>query len=172
MRVPIIKKVNGIDITKYVYHPRILELRLIMYHKTLSQEYDFNMATEFFRQLSTLFRCNWNFLNGIISNSPRIRALSRTDKRRYQEEVIFMGALFDESRQYVAKTHLKMAKETIYRRENRYRLDDFITQEWLDKLDVNVTICGLEHYKVEALRFIEGLERFFEVMNYVSPSKT
>lgn len=167
---PKIKEIKGLTIDKYQKHPRILELRLIMLFKTIHQAYDYNSAFEFFQSLAKLFRCNWQLLSGVLNNVFKIRDLEKKDKNRFRQEVVFMGLLYNESRYAIVKNYLNLSLPSIYKKELQF--ENFITQRWLDDLDKNIVLCGIDGYKLEVLRFLEGLENFLEGLGRVSIPKT
>lgn len=162
--------VNGIDISKYKEHPRILELRLILVFAIVSLEYGHNKALTIFNKLSDIFRTDFAKLSTVINSMPSIKAMQKKDKWRYRQEVIIMGHLFNENRTDVATKYLQRHYTTLYRNKRKHRMEDFLDQEWLDQLDNNVIICGVEAYRLEVLRFIEEFEFFLEVMGNVSLS--
>ena len=164
-------KINGIEIAKYKTHPRILELRIISLHYKLSRAYDLNTATEFFKSLCAVFRCNWQIISGILANHFNIRRVSKMNRVRYRQEMIFMGLVYGETRYYVAKELLNITQKTMYAKTNKTKPEDFITQKWLDELDKNIIVCGVSVYKLEAERFIESYGYFLEAVGNVSPSK-
>lgn len=164
--------INGIDISKYREHPRVLELRIIMIFNALATHYDNNIAMTLMRNLSDVFYSNWTLISGILNNWAVIRRMEKTNKTRYRQEVIFMGLVFGESRYYIADTYLGLSKSAVYRKSLGLVPDDFITQEWLDELDNSITICGASHYKLEAIRYVEGFNMFREALGNVYTSRT
>ena len=164
-------KINGIELAKYRTHPRVLELRLISIHHKISRAYDLNTATEFFRSLCGVFKCNWQIISGILANHFNIRRLSKLDKMRFRQEMIFMGLVYGETRYYIAKELLNITQKTMYAKSNKTKPEDYINQKWLDGLDKNVTVCGVDTYRLEAERFVESYNYFLEAVGNVSLSK-
>jgi len=164
--------INGIEIAPYQRHPRILELRLIMIYKSLTENYDANTASNLFKDLCDVFRLNWTLISGILNRNFEIRRLSKKNKKRYQQEVVFMGVLFNETRYYIAQQYLGIAVSSIYRNSMNLKPERFLSQEWLDELDEHVVICGNPNYRLEAEKFIEGLIHFLEALGRVSLPKT
>jgi hypothetical protein len=167
-----IKEVNGIDITKYRSHPRVLELRLAMLFKMLSEEYDPETANRHLHNLCEIFRCNWNVINQIVNNVYTIRKISRDNRVRWRQELVFMGMTTNESRYRIAYRYLNLTVTSTYRKEYRLSPTVFIDQEWLDKLDENVVICGLNAYRYEAERFLFEFDNYLEVLGRVLIPKT
>lgn len=159
--------INGIDVSSYKEHPRMLELRLILLFSIVATEYGHNKAVTIFQKLSEIFRTDFAKLQTVINSMPSIQQMRRTDKWRYRQEVIFLGHLYNETRGTVATKYLQVHYTTIYRMPEVHRLDNFVTQRWLDQLDDSVVICGVEAYRLEVLRFLEDFEFFLEVMGNV-----
>lgn len=169
MEKPIVKEINDIEIEKYQRHPRILELRIVLVFTNLANAYNYNTAMDFFQALCKIFQCNWQLLSGILNNVYNIRSLEKKDKLRFRQEAIFMGILFNETRYSIVKNYLDLSLPSIYKKELNY--ENYVTQDWLDKLDANIAICGVPAYKLEATRFVEGMEGFLEVVGRVSLPK-
>ena len=73
--------INGIDISKYREHPRVLELRIIMIFNALATHYDNNIAMTLMRNLSDVFYSNWTLISGILNNWAVIRRMERQIKQ-------------------------------------------------------------------------------------------
>lgn len=162
--------INGIDVSKYKEHPRILELRLILLFSVVATEYGHNKAVEIFKSLSEIFRVDFTKLHTVINAMPSIKRMRTTDKYRYRQEVIFMGRLFNETRSDVATKYLQRHFTTVYRKPEIHKIERFLDEEWLADLEDNVVICGVESYRLEVLRFLEAFEFFLEVMGNLSLS--
>lgn len=159
------------DIQKYKVHPRILELRVILIFRNLINEYGLNKATELFKMLCTLMTVDWQKMNGLVNNVFKIRRLEKTNKERFRQEVVFMGNLYGESKYFIAENYLNVNVDTLYRKSNNLKLEDFLDDDWLNELDSNVTICGIPQYALEAQRFIEAFTIFARTIGNVSTSK-
>jgi len=164
--------VNGIDLESYKLHPRVLELRVVMIHNILATEYDINVATNLYRAMCDAFRIDWQKVNGIISQQHAVRRLSKLNKPRFRQELVFMGMLYDETRYYIAQRYLKLSKSSLYRKDMQLKPADFVSEEWLAELDENVVICGIPIYRFEAERFLTNLDIFLEGLGRVSVPKT
>lgn len=159
------------NLSKYKVHPRILELRVILYYTMLARQYGANKATEFYKSISHIMAVDWQKINGIINQIPKIRHLERIDKRRFRQELVFMGVLYEESRYFIAKFILNVSSSSMYRKDAQLNPDDFLNEKWLDELDDSVAICGIPQYALEARRFIEGFTTFMETLGNVSAPK-
>lgn len=160
-------RMNGIELEPYRYHPRIMELRIAMMHKVIVDEYDNETAIKYFQALCNMFRCNWSIINQIVNNVYNIRRMSKEDKKRYRQEIIFMGMCNNETRYRIAQRYLNMAYETTYRKEYNLTPLNFVNQDWVDKLDLNVVICELPAYRFEAERFLKEYDNFLEIQGRV-----
>jgi len=168
----IVEEINGVDLVKYRTHPRVLELRLAMLHKLLSEEYSTEIAVKYLHSMCDLFRCNWNVINQIINNVYNIRQMSKESKKRWRQELVFMGMTLNETRYGIAKRYLNLNVSNSYRKEYNLTPSNFITQEWMDGLDASVVVCGLSAYRFEAERFMQEYDNLLEVMGRVLIPKT
>jgi hypothetical protein len=159
------------DVSEYKRHPRILELRVILFYTMLSRQYGTHKATEFYRSMCKIMNVDWQKINGMINQIPKIRYLERYDKRRFRQELVFMGTLFKESRYFIAKHILNVSPATMYKKTAGLKYDDFMSEEWLDKLDDSVAICGIPQYALEAQRWVESFNNFMETLGNVSSPK-
>lgn len=159
------------NIKEYKNHPRILELKVILYYTMLARQYGANKATEFFKSMCFIMAVDWQKINGMINQIPKIRHLERVDKRRFRQELVLMGWLYDESRYFIAKFILNVSPATMYRKQAQLNPDDFLTEEWLQKLDDSVAICGIPQYALEARRFLDAFIIFMETLGNVSSPK-
>lgn len=171
MRTMNITSMNGIDLTVLQKHPRVLELRLALFHSLMVAEYGDMMAMQFINTWCDMFSVNKTLINGIINQGPRIRKLRIMNRLRYRQEIIFMGMLFNEGRTEVAQKYLGLSKAYIYRKDFPYDPRVFLNLEWLNTLDDNIVLCSIPAYKVEAERFFDALDRFIEVAGSVSVAK-
>lgn len=156
---------------EYQNHPRILELKVILYYTMLARQYGPNKATEFYKNLCYIMAVDWQKINAMINQIPKIRHLERIDKRRFRQELVFMGLIFNESRYFIARYILNVSPATMYRKDAKLNPDDFLSEEWLSKLDDSVAICGIPQYALEARRFLDGFSTFMETLGNVSTSK-
>lgn len=162
--------INGLDLTKLKFHPRVVELRIIGLFNIMTAEYGINEATEYVKALCFLMRVEWSKMSAILNSQYQIRALEKRDIQRYRQEVIFSGLAWGESRFYTANTHLHISHTTLYTLSNKLKPELFIDVAWIKELDNNVTICGHEAFKLEALRFMESFAKFLGLMGNVSIS--
>lgn len=154
-------KINGIDVTDYKKHPRILELRFIHTYDTWNKEFG-NMTDDLMTGLAEAFRCDITKLRAVASQAPTIRTMVKKYESRWLQEIIFLGHLWGETRYALVKKWIKRSLRTIYGRPE-YQVEGFVSQEWLDKLDQEVVACGLKPYAVEVERFLDMLENFKRV---------
>lgn len=157
--------------TDYKYHPRILELRVILYYTMLVRQYGVTKAIEFYRALCNITAVDWQKINGLINQIPKIRHLERINRRRFRQELVFMGVIYEESRYFISKYILNVSTATLYRKQAGLNPEEFVTDEWLSELDNNVAICGIPQYALEARRFIENFSTFMETLGNVSAPK-
>jgi hypothetical protein len=163
--------VGDVDFTEYRNHPRMIELNIILTYINFVNEYGIIKTEEYFKDMCKLFGVDSTKIIGIVRNVDRIRLQSKTDKQRYRQEVIFLGAVWGHQRLWTAKRHLHITHATLYRYGDLLNPEKFTDQAWLDQLSSNVVICGIEGYKQEGIRFIDGLFNLIKIMGDVSVSK-
>lgn len=156
---------------EYKYHPRILELRIILYYTMLVRQYGTSKAVEFYKAICNITAVDWQKISGLINQVPKIRYLEKVNKKRFRQELVFMGVIYEESRYFIARFILNVSPATMYRKDAGLSPDEFLTTEWLSELDNSVTICGIPQYGLEARRFIENFSTFMETLGNVSAPK-
>lgn len=157
----------------YKRHPRVLELRIILVFNNLVRNYTYNRAIEILESLCDITKTNFKNIITIVNNDYNIRRLSKTNKERWFQELIFMGALYNESRYFVAEKWLSRHKTYLYTMKHyNLILEDFLDEEWLKGLTDSVVICAIPHQNLEATRFLDGVEQLLEVLGNVSVPKT
>jgi hypothetical protein len=156
---------------EYKYHPRILELRVILYYTMLVRQYGVSKAVEFYKAICNITAVDWQKINGLINQMPKIRHLEKVNKKRFRQELVFMGLIYEESRYFISRYILNVSPATLYRKDAELNPEGFINSDWLSDLDNNVTICGIPQYGLEARRFIENFSTFMETLGNVSAPK-
>lgn len=156
---------------QYKEHPRILELRVVLYYSMLVRQYGVNKAIDFYKSICQLISVDWQKMNGIINQMPKIRHLEKLNIKRFRQELVFMGVLYDESRYFIAKYILNVSPATMYRKDAGLNPEHFLSEQWIEELDNSVTICGIPQYALEAKRFIEQFSIFMETLGNVSAPK-
>jgi hypothetical protein len=163
--------IGDTDYSSYRYHPRMVELNIVITYLNFVREYGTVKTEEFFKAISSIIGVDWTKIIGIIRNADRFSLQAKTDKMRYRQEVIFLGAIWGHHRMYIAKHHLHITHVTLYRYGDSHNPEKFVDQQWLDQLTNNVVICGIEGYKQEGIKFIDGFFNFARVLGDVSVSK-
>lgn len=157
-------KLDKLQMEKYKKHPRVMEIRFILLFELIEQEYDYHQAVKFFESLCEAFRCNIVFLQSIINQRYDIKRNSKKDFVMWRQEIIFVYTLYGESLYKIAKTHLGIKPETLYAQSKLYDINKFCDENWLNKLDMQVTLCGEKSYRLEMTRFFEALDMFADIM--------
>lgn len=153
--------INGIDVTDFKRHPRILELRFIHTYDTWNKEFG-TMTDDLMTGLAEAFRCDMNKLRAVASQSSAIKGAVKKYERRWLQEIIFLGHLWGETRYSLVKKWVKRSLRSIYGKPE-YTVDGFVSQAWLDQLDNEVVACGMKAYATEVERFLDMLENFKKV---------
>ena len=82
-----------------------------------------------------------------------------------------MGLVTNQSRYRIANQYLDLAIATTYRKVTNLTPKNYITQEWLDKLDDSVVVCNIPAYRLEVERFLFEWDNMMEVLGRVQVSK-
>jgi hypothetical protein len=162
--------INGIDVTDYVNHPRIIELRFISLHHVIEKEFGKERADNYFKAMATkLFNLDWNKLELLLIRGPEIRRKFKSNKEEFNKEIVFMSYLNGESRYLASKIYLGYNDN--YLSGNSYNVESFVDQKFLDQLDEDIKVCGSPMHKREVIRFLEMHRHLKEAEGYVSKSK-
>lgn len=148
--------INGIDVTDFKSHPRILELRFVATYDMWYKEFG-ERADGILTGLANAFHCDIAKLRAVANQSANIRKITKQDRTKHIQEIVFMGEVWKEKRFTVAGKYLNLAKRTLYARPH-YLPPSFVNDVWLRQLDDEVVACGLKQYAVEVERFLESLD--------------
>lgn len=146
------------ELEKYKTHPRVLEIRFILMFDMFEKELGYQQATKSFQALCSAFNCNMTLLQAIITRRFDILRKSKTNFRRWRQEVIFASYVYGESIYRVAKTYFNIRPESLYNQKELYDINTFLTNEWLSKLDDSTLLCGEYAYRNEVVRFMEVID--------------
>ena len=148
------------ELEEYKNHPRVLEIRFILLFNMFERELGYLQATKSFQAICSAFNCNMTLLQAVINKRFDIQRKSKTNFRRWRQEVIFSAYVYGESIYKVAKTYFNVKPETIYAQKDIYDIEIFLNNEWLEKFDNEITLCGEYSYRNEVVRFMEVLNNF------------
>ena len=140
-----------------------MELRISMIKTLIVRQYGEEVAMNFLQMLSQMFECNWTVLVGILNKDHRITNHPSVTPNRRKQEVIFMGALFGETRYQISEQYLSMSTNYLYQSKEKHNPDVYTTEEWLKELDDEVVICGVRSYATEAKRFLVSFDNFMGI---------
>ena len=146
------------ELEKYKTHPRVLEIRFILLFDMFEKELGYQQATKSFQAICDAFNCNMTLLQAIINKRYDIQRKSKTNFRRWRQEVIFASYIHGETIYKVAKTYFNVRPESIYAQKDIYDINIFLTNEWLDKFDNDITLCGEHSYRNEVVRVMEVID--------------
>lgn len=163
--------INGIDYTDFRHHPRLVELNIMTTYLNFVKEYGVVKSEDFFKGICNLLGVDWMKIQGIIRNTDKLLQQGKSAKLRFRQEVLFMGAVWGHHRLYTAKQHLHISHTTLYAFKEQLDPEHYVDEDWLNELTANVIICGIEGYKQEGIRFIEGFFNLVKVIGNVSISK-
>ena len=146
------------ELESYRTHPRVLEIRFMLLFDMFEKELGYGQAIKSFQAICDAFNCNMTLLQAIINRRFDIKKRSKTNFRRWRQDVIFASYVYGESTYKVAKSYFNVKPETIYAQKYIYDIEIFLTNEWLSKFDDDVTLCGQYAYKNEIIRFMEVVD--------------
>lgn len=156
--------INNFDFEKYKKHPRVLEVRFLLFFNMVEREYGYNQTIKIFQGICGAFNCNFTFLQGVINNKYNIQK-SKRNYKIWRQEIIFTAKCYGESKYKIAKYYLDILPSTLYAQSRKYSVEEFLCEEWLVQLDERVTICGQQSYRTEVIRFMEVIDMLADIMN-------
>lgn len=152
---------------KYKKHPRMVEVKFIMFFDLLEREYGYEGARKIIAAFCTAFNRNMDVLDVVINKRFDIKRKSKTNKTRWIQEVVFLGTCYKEKPYTIAKYYLNTSPSNFYRHSmsKSYDTDQFLTDEWLRNLDDEVQVTGNIIYRNEVKAIVEILESFKRVLD-------
>ena len=81
----------------YQKHPRILEVRFILFFDMLEREYGYAGAKKIISAFCMAFNRNEDILDVILSKRFDIKRKQKTSKIKWTQEVVFMGMCYGET---------------------------------------------------------------------------
>jgi len=148
----------------YKTNPRVLELRLAVTYEMMFDKYGEAKANNLIKNLCGMFGIDAKIIEAVTSSRYSIQRMEKKNTKRYRQEMVFMGMVYGETRNYVAKHYLNLNRTTVYKKELDLKVEEFATNEWLAKLEENVVVCNIQVYREELIKFNEGLDTFLELM--------
>jgi hypothetical protein len=164
-------KISGEDYTSYREHPRMIELHIFTMYLGLVKEYGVFKAESLLKHLCEVLAVDWTKIQGIIRNADKFQEQKKRDTLRFRQEMIFLGTLWGHHRMYTAVNWLHISHTTLYRFKELLDPEKYVDEKWISDLNNSVVICGLEVYKQEGIRFVEGYFNLIKVLGNVSVSK-
>lgn len=158
------------NLQEYKYHARLVELRLALLHSLFLREFGVERTANLFKGISDAFMLNWTVISSILNRKDKIYSPTGYNRTRFRQEVVFMGVVYGENREKVGKRYLNLSKKSMYNKDE-LDPDKFMTNEWLDGLDYTVTVCGMEAYKLEAIRLLDAISAIARVVGDVPLAK-
>lgn len=155
-------KINP-ELATFKYHPRILELRLSMIKALLVRQYGEERAMALLQSLAQMYDCNWTILIGVLNKDFKITNHPAVGAKRRKQEVIFMGALYGETRYQISSQYLGMSANYLYQSKRNFNPEVFADAEWLTQLNNEIVTCGAKAYAIEVKRFLVSFEAFINI---------
>lgn len=144
----------------YRKHPRVLEIRFILFFDMLEHEYGYAGAKKIISALCMAYNRNEDILNVILNKRFDIKRKQKTSKIKWTQEIIFMGLCYGETPYKIAKDYLMVTPSNFYRSSKSisYDVNTFLTDEWLRNLDDEVKVTGSYAYRNEVKGFLEVVD--------------
>lgn len=155
---------DELDIEKYKSHPRVLEIRFILLFDLIEKELGLVQTMNLYQGLCSAFHLNFSFINAIINKRFDIKRSSKRAYKRWRQEVVFAAYVYGESVYKIANTYLHVNTATLYNQKDIYDINNFLDEEWLEKLGGDVCLCGIEAYRNEVLRFNEIIDGMSNIL--------
>lgn len=155
---------DELDLEKYKRHPRVLEIRFMLFFDLLCNEQGLQGAIKFIESLCRVYNCNFVYLNALINKRFDIKRNGKVKWRFWRQEVLFTSYVYGESIYKVAKDYLHVNPQTIYNQSDIYDIKKFCNNEWLEKFDNQTMFCGQEAFRIEVIRFMEIIENLCDVL--------
>lgn len=150
---------------EYRFHPRLIELKISLIYSLLVKEYGETRSIHIFKSLCEMANVSFSVMNGIIAKSGLILSDGFVGEVRRKQEIIFVGELWDETRYKVSTKYFGYSSPNyLYQKKELYNFENFISEEWLDKLDQEVIACGLPAVKQVAQQFLIAFDEFIEIL--------
>lgn len=156
---------DNIDLEKYRTHPRVLEIRLILLYDMFEREFGVAKAQEIFDGFIKMFKCQDAPIRAVLNKRFDIkRGNANTRKRMWRQEVIFMGMCYNETTYKMCKDFLNISPTNLYNQKDLYDPKNFLTEEWLDKLDRETSSSFGTFSRLEISRFLDGITSLTNVL--------
>ena len=97
----------------YQKHPRILEVRFILFFDMLEREYGYAGAKKIISAFCMAFNRNEDMLNVILNKRFDIKRKQKTSKIKWTQEVVFMGMCYGETPYKIAKDYLVISPSNL-----------------------------------------------------------
>lgn len=154
-----------IDFKAYKKHARILEVRLFSIRSILTNHYGEEKGMDMLKQMSDMFGCTWQLLAPIFTAGPKLKKGAIDPGQMFnKQEMILSAHIFGEDRAYVARKFLQASTSYIYQNAKDHSVDQFITDEWLSKLDRQPIVITTPVSQRQALDFVDKYHTFVQMI--------
>lgn len=155
---PIEYTMNGIDLYPYRHHPRVLEFKFTFLFDRFVRDFGIDGAMDSIEGLCIAAKCDVTKVRAIINRTPEIKKVTPRNTLRYFQEGVFLGYLEGLSLMKASDKFAGKRRGAIYGKE-LYKIHFFLNKEWLDILDSEPVLCGVQTYRIELERLMDYLER-------------
>lgn len=147
---------NETDKLVYRQHPRVLEIRFAMYLQVLERDFGKVHARKIVESICRSFNISYDVINQVMNTQYDIRRLSKTNKQRWTQTIIFVGTLYDVSTYKIAD-FLGVTPSNIYNQSKYYAIENFLNSEWLDKLENETCLCKMSTHRLSVEAFMDAV---------------
>ena len=155
---------SEMELDEYKKHPRVLEVRFMLFFDMLEKDYGYQGAIKFVESICKAFNCNFMFLNSLINRRFDVKRKTKVRWRLWRQEVIFTAGVYGERIYTAAEKYLHIKANTLYAQSDLYSINKFCDAEWLRGLDERVVLCGQPGYRLEVIRFFEVVDDLSKIL--------
>lgn len=160
------------DIYKeYKEHPRIIEVRFIILYNIITREFGMIATDKIFDSICEAFDIDKRIIKEVINKKYDIQRKSKIVRKQWRQEVFFMAKCYGLSRNFICSNILNISSSNMYKFNDEYDPDIFVTKEWLDKLDNDFFLLGNKIYRTQVIRFMEIMDSMFNCLKKWGGSK-
>lgn len=142
---------------KLMWHPRLLELKAVIIIDNLSLKIGTTLAYKTIKALLDVKGLDFKIIENITRHYTSIKRLKGVNKKRYLQEVLLLGLLWNKSAGETSKTYLGRSVNIF--RDNGKVMAGFIDDNWVNELDSEVcaTFKGDVEKLADIIIFLENI---------------
>lgn len=152
------------DLSRFKYHPRVLEVRFMVVYDRCCQALGDDRTTALFD-----FICEQNGIKAaairtFIGDIPSMESESSHSVLLYQQEKVFAGTLWGDSRADIAKKDLGVTVAYVYQQKIKFNPEHFVTERWVERLGNRATTARIGSLYDELNRFMQIIQTYLSIL--------